>query len=311
MPPITSDDGEARTSRKRSHQRSRSPRRRDGHEHKRRRSRSPAKPVKLPYQAQPLSRRDYDVYRPLFQSYLDIQKNIQLDDLDEREARGRWKSFVSRWNRGDLARSWYDASMLATAQETVKSYEAPARPTRRPSPSYTKTEESDDDDFGPAPPTNATRHGPTAPRLEDLTYRNEMRDEDRAAHVDDVRLERNAERKAQKAQLEELVPRADPGSRERQLEKKRETTGTLQSFRDAKDGGEVEVAEADLLGDDGIDTYKRKKKEEERKKSEREIRRDEMQRARDAERSDRLADRREKEATTMQFLMQIAKERFG
>lgn len=33
----------------------------------------------------------------MFQSYLDIQKQIQLDDLDEREAKGRWKSFVSRW----------------------------------------------------------------------------------------------------------------------------------------------------------------------------------------------------------------------
>jgi hypothetical protein len=51
----------------------------------------------LPYKANPLSKRQYDDYRPLFQSYLDIQKNIQLDDLDEREAKGRWKSFMSRW----------------------------------------------------------------------------------------------------------------------------------------------------------------------------------------------------------------------
>ena len=80
--------------------RSRSPRRDDDddHRHKRRRSRSPApKPVVLPYKAKPLSKRQYDEYRPLFQSYLDIQKQIQLDDLDEREVKGRWKSFVSRW----------------------------------------------------------------------------------------------------------------------------------------------------------------------------------------------------------------------
>jgi len=79
--------------------RSRSPRRdEDRHRHKRHRSRSPeAKPVKLPYKAKPLSKRQYEEYEPLFQSYLDIQKNIQLDELDEREAKGRWKSFISRW----------------------------------------------------------------------------------------------------------------------------------------------------------------------------------------------------------------------
>jgi hypothetical protein len=94
-------DRESRHERKRHHHahRSRSPRRDDDrHRHNRHRSRSPkAKPVVLPYKAKPLSKRQYDDYKPLFQSYLDIQKNIQLDDLDEREAKGRWKSFMSRW----------------------------------------------------------------------------------------------------------------------------------------------------------------------------------------------------------------------
>ncbi|KAF2024477.1 hypothetical protein EK21DRAFT_16945, partial [Setomelanomma holmii] len=246
--------------------RSRSPLRdEDRHRHKRHRSRSPsAKPVALPYKAKALSKRQYEDYKPLFQSYLDIQKNIQLDDLDEREAKGRWKSFVSRWNRGDLARSWYDPSMLKTAQETVQSYQASSpKRTKRPSPTYKprdEQEEQSDDDFGPEPPTEAARrksHGPTVPRLDDLTYRDETLDEERSRnrseYVDDIRYERKTDRKAQKNRLEELVPRADPGSRERQLEKKREVTSTLQSFRDAKESGDVEVAEADLMGDDGID----------------------------------------------------------
>lgn len=264
-----------------------------------------------------------ELYRPLFQSYLDIQKQIQLDDLDEREIKGRWKSFTSRWNRGELARSWYDPSMLKTAQETVQSYrETPLRqPTKRASPSYEASKEEDDmsdDDFGPAPPTDLARHsghGPTIPKLDDLTYRDELRDEDRARnqsdYVDDIRFERKSDRKAQKERLEELAPRADPGSRERQLEKKRETTSTLQSFRDAKESGDVEVAEADLMGDDGIDAYKKKKRDEQRKMSEREIRREEIARAREAERNERLSERREKEGKTMDFLRQIAMERFG
>jgi hypothetical protein len=85
--------------RHKSSRRSRSPRRDDDrHRRKKHRSRSPvAAPVILPYKAKPLSRHKFDEYRPLFQSYLDIQKQIQLDDLDEREAKGRWKSFTSRW----------------------------------------------------------------------------------------------------------------------------------------------------------------------------------------------------------------------
>ncbi|KAF2852261.1 hypothetical protein T440DRAFT_466968 [Plenodomus tracheiphilus IPT5] len=317
---------ESRSHRSHHHSRhSRSPRGDDDrHRHKRRRTRSPAaKPVALPYKAKQLSRRHFEEYRPLFQSYLDIQKQIQLDDLDEREVKGRWKSFTSRWNRGELARSWYDPSMLKTAQETVQSYRAssPQAPTKRASPTYEAqqdTQESSDDDFGPAPPTDLAKHaghGPTIPKMEDLTYRNEMRNEDRsrdrAEYNDDLRYERKTDRKAQKDRLDELVPRADPGSRERQLEKKRETTSTLQSFRDAKESGDVEVAESDLMGDDGIDQYKKQKRDTERQKNEREIRREEIARARDAERNEALAARREKESKTMEFLKQIAQERFG
>jgi hypothetical protein len=142
-----------------------------------------------------------------------------------------------------------------------------------------------------------------------------MRDEEgaqgRSNYMDDIRFERKQDRKAQKDRLEELVPRADPGSRERQLEKKHETTSALQSFRDAKEAGDVEVNESELMGDDGIDGYKKKKQEVERQKNEREIRKEEIMRARAAEREERLSERRAKESQTMDFLKQIAKERFG
>jgi hypothetical protein len=227
-------------------------------------------------------------------------------------------------NRGDLARSWYDPSMLKTAQETIQSFHKEAA-GRRPgaSPKYslrTDTEQrSDDDDFGPAPPPSGAMrhpgHGPTIPRLDDIVYRNEVRQEDRvrdqASYMDDIRFERKADRKAQKDRLEELVPRADPGSRERQLEKKRETTTTLKDFRDAKEGGDVEVGEADLMGEDGLEGYKTKKKVEERRKNERELRREEIMQAKAAEREEKVAERRAKEEQTMVYLRAIAKERFG
>ena len=99
-----SGDDEERHTRKHCsrHTRSRSPR--TDHHHKRHRSRSPrpAPPAALPYKARQLSKRHYEEYKPLFQSYLDIQKQLNLDELDEREARGRWKSFVSRWYANTL-----------------------------------------------------------------------------------------------------------------------------------------------------------------------------------------------------------------
>ncbi|KAI1166194.1 hypothetical protein F5B18DRAFT_95175 [Nemania serpens] len=65
-------------------------------------------PERLPCDARPLSRSaDFDAFRPLFARYLDVQKQIDIASLDEREVRGRWKSFVSKWNGGGLAEGWY------------------------------------------------------------------------------------------------------------------------------------------------------------------------------------------------------------
>jgi len=33
----------------------------------------------------------------MFGLYLDIQKQLDIDELDETEVRGRWKRFVARW----------------------------------------------------------------------------------------------------------------------------------------------------------------------------------------------------------------------
>lgn len=51
----------------------------------------------LPFGARDLSRYDLSAFRPMFALYLDIQKQIYIDDLDEKEVKGRWKSFVGKW----------------------------------------------------------------------------------------------------------------------------------------------------------------------------------------------------------------------
>lgn len=53
--------------------------------------------VPLPFHAPSLSKDQLEGYKPLFTSYLDIQKQLDIEDLNAKEMRGRWKSFVRKW----------------------------------------------------------------------------------------------------------------------------------------------------------------------------------------------------------------------
>ncbi|KAK8238129.1 hypothetical protein HDK90DRAFT_214217 [Phyllosticta capitalensis] len=306
---------------------------------------APPKAVSLPLNARTLSKHDYAAYRPMFALYLDIQKQKILEDMDETEVKGRWKSFVGKWNRGELAEGWYDPSTLQKAidsspdTEEAGAHAAKARSpdqTRRASPDYgvgraaaaaTTTsaphvqengpdaDEESEDEFGPAAmpgqvSTGVTRVGPAVPRLDDLELQRESREEEQEARIEALRAARKADRALQKERLEELVPRAEPGSRERQLEKKMDKTAMVRSFREAKSPGAEDVRESDLMGDD-VDALKARKREEERRKSERELRREEIMRAKAAEREERIAEYRSQEDSTMQMLQALAKQRFG
>ena len=65
--------------------------------HKPKRMTSPSETRPLPFNARRLDKRDYTRCEPLLASFLDIQKGLVLADLDEPEAKGRWKSFVKKW----------------------------------------------------------------------------------------------------------------------------------------------------------------------------------------------------------------------
>jgi len=172
----------------------------------------------------------------------------------------------------------------------------------------------DDDDFGPSLPKRGgqvQRLGVTVPTLEDLELRREQAREDALADWDDIRYKRKQDRELQKERMEELVPRTDPGSRERQLEKRAAVSSVHASFKDGKDAGTEEVGESTLMGDDGVDDFKAKVKAERKKKNEREIRKEELWRARAEEREERLAEHRAKEEKTMEMLRAIAQQRFG
>jgi hypothetical protein len=282
--------------------------------------------VRLPYGRQPLRKGDFETYEALFAEYLDVQKQLYIHDLSDEEVKGRFKSFLGKWNRKELAEGWYDPAMLARSVERYQSraedYTASRSIARAPSAveshKHSRDNNADDDDdededdgYGPALPKKHA--GPAIPSIQDLQYREELTQEDRSARAADRRYELAQDRNAQKERLQELAPRADPGSRERQLEKKREVTVGNRSFAEAKEAGMEEVGEGELMGGDegGIAGYKAKLKAKEKVKNEREIRKEEVLRARAAEREERIAAHRQKEDKTMEMLRGLARERFG
>ncbi|KAI7254569.1 hypothetical protein KC343_g1489 [Hortaea werneckii] len=319
-------------------------------------------PVSLPFHARPLHKRDLDTHRALFASYLDLQKGLDLAALSADEARGRWKSFVGKWNRGVLAEGWYDPETKrrvdgrfgsgggrgeeeqeeedggrardagveelagttpavvvgGSGADGVEDGGIQGEGSRKGDYEDDDDDDEDEDEYGPSlPPSESRPVGPAVPSTQDLQHRQELLEEDREAHRARIREDRRQDRKVQKERLEELVPRAEPGTRERQLEKKREKASANRAFRDAKDGGAgggmEEVGDEELMGGggDGEDDYKAQVKARERQKNQREIRKEEVLRARAAEREGRVAEHRRKEERTMEMLRELAKQRYG
>ncbi|EXJ57599.1 hypothetical protein A1O7_07947 [Cladophialophora yegresii CBS 114405] len=320
------------------------------HHHKRTRSPAPTSPRSrpLPYNARSLSLHDLTTYTPLFALYLDIQKDIILENLEDKEIRGRWKSFVGKWNRGELAEGWYDPKTLEKANVSAQS--DPEAQTRVNRPDTTSSgrklhprEDYDgadnpasDDEYGPFLPTSASiasyndqggaqdhsntlsrAPGPMTPSLTDLRDRDEHSLEEAASakkrYIEGIREDRRIDRKQQKERLDELVPRAEAGTRERQLEKKREKADSIRAFAAGKEAaGKVELRDADVMGDeDSLGELKRMKMENQRKKNERELRKEEILRARRAEMEARLQAAKEREEKTMSLFREIARQRFG
>ncbi|SMQ47298.1 unnamed protein product [Zymoseptoria tritici ST99CH_3D7] len=318
------------------HRDDRSPSRRKHHHHHHGHHRTRQEPqVRLPYARQSLKKGDFQTFKPLFAEYLDVQKQLSIDDLTEDEIKGRFKSFVGKWNRKELAEGWYEPGMMERAVERWQTRAAaadvkasrPAITTSRAVERHTDKkntdeneheeveveDEEEDDNYGPSLPKKPS--GPSIPSLQDLQHRSELLHSDRSAHAASRRHSLLQDHTLQKERLLELAPRADPGSRERQLEKKREVTATNRSFGEAKEAGMEEVGEGELMGGDdgegGIAGYKAKLKAKEKVKNEREIRKEEVLRARAAEREERIAAHRQKEDKTMEMLRGLARERFG
>ncbi|KAK6340854.1 hypothetical protein TWF696_009172 [Orbilia brochopaga] len=405
----------------------------DSHRHRHRTSASPkpapltVAPVLLPSNAKPL---DYEVslpaYFPLFAKYLDVQKHVDVLDLDLRDVRDRFKRFVGRWNMGELAAGWYDKSYKAQIdsdatllkwddylksrderkhrprrdhsrdrdrdrdseksrdkhrdkrprdgdrdrdrdrhhrrhsrhsdrdrdrdrshgrhekgsrdlkkrddhdselleqaearirnmtneelERALRKLDGDSTPSAGASEDVEMADGNDSDDseiIGPSLPDSIPKStaGAKAPTTQDLELQRELDEEEAELHRADLRFRRKKEHKLEKERLDELAPRAEPGSRERQLEKKRETAAANRAFADAKTADVEEVGEGTLMG--GDDSFQQQKAAMERKKNERELRREALLRARKAEREERLQVHKQKEEQTMKMLRALAEK---
>ncbi|KAJ5648277.1 hypothetical protein N7490_004649 [Penicillium lividum] len=311
---------------------------RDREHHDQKSNETPTQPVTLPLQARQLSRRDLEAFQPMFAMYLDIQKGKFIEDMSEDEVKGRWKSFIHKWNRAELAEGWYDPATLQRARESMAERPPPLERERR-SPDYARgghndtvdskapltAEEDDDDDdeeYGPKLPhpnssRDPTHSGPTIPRLQDLELKRESAAEDAIAEREQSWQQHRSEIRSHKAAVrnleDEVAPRAEAGTRERQLEKRREAAAANREFANARGASPEAAPEEDLMGsgENDLAALKREKEKDHRKKNEREIRREEILRARLAERDERIQKYREKEQETMGWLHTLAKQRFG
>jgi hypothetical protein len=271
--------------------------------------------------ARPLSKADLSSFKPLFGEYLSLQKQKNIAEMDDHEIRGRWKSFIGKWNRKELAEGWYDPETFTR----ITSNNSVAPQARRASVHRDEVRETmkdredresedDEDDYGPTLPgsDHTRRSGPGIPTLQDISFRAELVEEDKQASIADLRQARKADRALQKEQLEDLVPRAEAGTRERMLEKRAAVADKMRSFRDkSPDAMEVKDERELMGGGDSLDEYKKAKEREQRRKTEREIRREEIDRAKREEVEEKKRAWREREEGTVSMLRELARQRFG
>ncbi|KAK4677023.1 hypothetical protein QC764_408940 [Podospora pseudoanserina] len=318
-------DRERRRERERCRERSRD--RGDGHRSHHHPSRHHhSSPPTLPFHRAPLTKTSLHSHTQLFQSYLSTVKNLSFGSLSETEAKGRWKSFTGKWNRGELSEEWYNHPSLPPPSSKIHTPSfspAPSIPELNPGTNKSDDDDGDDDDdddddeyIPPLPTQNQAqqhgRHGPAIPTRDDLTHRDELLETERGRSLDDHRYERKTFRKFHREQLDELVPKADPGSRERKLERKREVTEKLKGFGQDKEQGVEEVNEGDLMGgDDAIEELKRMKKLREERQNQRQSRREEEEMLRRQEREERVRGYKEREERVMEGLRGLVRERFG
>ena len=225
-----------------------------------------------------------------------------------------WKNGADFRNEGDLPSKYYDPENNRKHSERRGSHD---NHSRRHSSHDKERQHSNTHSREGVYPRSSDIVGPTLPTREDIQLQKgtpqpppilivEQRLEDAEATALARHAEQKHQRRLEKERLNDLVPRADPGTKERRLEKKAEISAVHRSFRDKSP--EITISDSTLMGGDDIkaDLLRQKRIE-----AEREARRDEILRAREAERTERQRELAKREDGTMEMLKKLAQERFG
>jgi hypothetical protein len=198
-------------------------------------------------------------------------------------------------NEGELSSKYYDPELNRSHHSHEKHSTSPD--TRRDSTTKKDTV---------YPSRSSPVVGPTLPSAQDLQLHHESLAEQREAAHERDRLDRKASRRLEKERLNELIPRADPGTREAKLQKKAEMNAANRAFREKSP--EVTVSDATLMGGDDIVNELLREKARER---EREDRARERDRVKEMERLKRRSELEKREDSTMEMLKKMAAERWG
>ncbi|TFK21543.1 hypothetical protein FA15DRAFT_682056 [Coprinopsis marcescibilis] len=287
------------------------------------RSRSPERAVELPFNAQPISEKDYFQKSDEFRLWLREEKDRYFDELSGDKARSYFRKFVKAWNRGKLSKKHYrgiePGSVTATTNTSYKwsfaansnasegnalraAREEVGAATYGRSARYYNDDDDDEVDI-PARPSGSRSSrplGPTLPTAADLTLARELN----AEQADELRAyKRKREKKEAKDRVEDMVG-PKPVGREAMLEKKQAKRENDRAFREGGDEG-LEVDEDTLMG--GGDSFKAQLARRDAAKR----RWQDKRTPDDTVAQERGVQRREKEKATMDMFQQLAKQRFG
>ncbi|KAL1740772.1 hypothetical protein HDZ31DRAFT_46840 [Schizophyllum fasciatum] len=261
--------------------------------HSRSRSRSPGRRITLPFNAEPISERDYYLKSDEFRLWLKDEKRKYFDELSGEKARSYFRKFVKAWNRGKLPKNLYtgvDPAATSASSNTSYKWSFASKSSRTDHEALRSVREEI------AAATYAKEPlGPTLPSSTDLQLAREAEAEAREA---DRKHKRKRDKLEARDRIEDMVGPKEVG-REGMLEKKRARREEDRAYRDRGDEG-LEVDESTLMG--GGDNFKAML-------AKRDAAKDKYSRAReerDLELKERASQIKEKEKATMDMFKQMA-----
>jgi len=186
---------------------------------------------------------DYFAKNPEFRVWLSDKQGKAFGDLTDADARSRFKKFLKKWNAGDLKDKYYKGITYSELPSNARTTHAWGF-AKKVKGSFELDSVKDKIHFDTQ---NATLLG--GKPLDS----NEIIEDARERASAQLKLDRKKDRQQQKADGEELAPKADPGSFQARMEK-RAQKGHYCREKDGDMG--MEIKDSDLMG--GNDSLKAK-----------------------------------------------------